>query len=133
MNVIPNMKNYIFKIKIDKYYLIFISKMDLPNDDCSVEGSYSLLPLDVWRLIILQLRINHIKNLFLVTRSFHLLCSEKDLWLNKFKEKGLDIINNNIKNIKQYLDEYKKISYALHISTNLVDMVMDTNHLFIFI
>ncbi len=88
-------------------------KFDLPLE----------LPSDVWRLIILQLRINHITNLGLVAKSFCSLCNEKNLWLEKFKQKNLTIINNKIDTVGQYVDEYRKVSYASYIANCLFDLI----------
>ena len=66
------------------------------------------LPLDVLRLILSICEICDIKNIYFVTKSFHSLCIERNLWFEKFKEKGLTIINDKINTVSQYLEEYKK-------------------------
>jgi hypothetical protein len=81
------------------------------------------LPSDILRLIILICKINDIKNICFVTVNFYSLCSEKNLWLEKFKEKDLMIINDKINNISQYINEYKKISYATYTANCLYNMV----------
>jgi len=81
------------------------------------------IPLDVWRLIVFISKINDIKNLCLVDNYFLSLCLEKNLWVEKFKEKNLDIINNKINSISQYIEEYKKVSYASYIANCLFDLV----------
>jgi hypothetical protein len=81
------------------------------------------LPLDILRLILLNSKINNIKNLSLVDKTFNNLCNEKTLWLFKFAEKNLQVINNEVVNIKQYLNEYKKVSYATYITDCLVNMI----------
>jgi len=89
------------------------------------------LPLDILRSIILLLRINDIENLCLVDKTFNNLCNEKSLWLEKFKEKDLTIINDNINTFSQYLDEYKKVSYATYTTDCLLNInVNDTNDWF---
>jgi hypothetical protein len=81
------------------------------------------LPSDIWRLIVSICRIKDITNLCSVDKSFYYLCSEKNVWYDKFKEKNLEIINSNIKNVYQYVDEYRKISYASYIANCLVNMI----------
>ena len=81
------------------------------------------LPLDILRLILLLSRINDIKSLRLVDKTFNSLCSEKILWLSKFKEKDLTIINNNLNTFSQYLNEYKKVSFATYTTNCLYDMI----------
>ncbi len=81
------------------------------------------LPSDVWRSIILICKISYIKNLSLVDKFFYSLCCEKNLWLEKFKDKNLIIINNNIKNVGEYLNEYRKVSYSTYTSNCLIDMI----------
>ena len=82
------------------------------------------LPSDVWRLILSICRIRDIKNLYLVTKVFNLLCCEKDLWSNKFKEKNLEIINDKVSTISQYIEEYRKVSYALYTTNCLINMIV---------
>lgn len=81
------------------------------------------LPLDVLRSIILILRIDAIKNLGSIDKSFYFLCSERNLWLEKFKENNLVIINDKINTLSQYTDEYRKISYATYITNCLINMI----------
>lgn len=81
------------------------------------------LPLDVLRAIILICKIRDIKNLCLITKSFCSLCCEKNLWMEKFREKDLIIINDKINTINQYIEEYKKISYISHTTNYLFNMV----------
>jgi hypothetical protein len=86
------------------------------------------LPSDVLRLIVSLCKIREIENLCYVDKSFYSLCCEKNLWLEKFKEKNLEIINTEINTIYQYIDEYKKVSYAIYTTPQLVDFVMTTNY-----
>jgi len=89
------------------------------------------LPLDIWRLVLLNCRINDIKSLYLLNKTFNSLCNEKSLWLEKFKEKDLTIINNDINNFNEYLDEYKKISFAIYVTNCLLNInVNNTNNWF---
>lgn len=81
------------------------------------------LPSDVWRLIILICKIQDITNLCSVDKFFCSLCLEKNLWLQKFKQKNLIMINNKIDNVGQYVDEYRKVSYASYIANCLFDLV----------
>lgn len=81
------------------------------------------LPLDIWRLIMLNSKINDIKNICLLDKTFNSLCNEKSLWVEKFKEKDLMIINTNLNTFSQYLDEYKKVSYARYIAISLFELV----------
>ena len=115
MNVIQNMKNYIFKN--DLLFSIFKIEMDLP---------LSSLPLDIFRLILLFSKINVIKIISSTNKSLHLLCSERNLWLERFKEKNLVIIDNHIKSVDQYMNEYKKVSYSSHTASHVVDMIINT-------
>jgi hypothetical protein len=82
------------------------------------------LLLDIWRSILLKLKVNDIINISLVNKAFHSLSSEKVLWLFKFEEKNLQMINNEVINIKQYLNEYKKVSYASYIANCLFDLII---------
>jgi len=81
------------------------------------------LQLDVLRSIVLLLRINHIKNLCSVDKFFYSLCNEKNLWLEKFKENNLEIINDDINIVGHYINEYKKVSYAVYTVNCLIDMI----------
>ena len=83
------------------------------------------LPLDILRSILLICKICDIKNICLVTKSFYSLCIERSLWLEKFNEKNLEIINNKINTVNQYIGEYKRVSYSLHTANNLVDMIIN--------
>jgi len=71
------------------------------------------LPLDILRSIIFISRINEIKDLCLVNKSFYSLCCERNLWLEKFKEKDLEMINDKINMVGQYINEYKRVSYHM--------------------
>ena len=82
------------------------------------------LPLDIKRSIILLLRINNIKNLSFVDKSFYSLCCEKNLWLDKFEENNLVIIDDDINTLNQYINEYKKVSYATYTSNYLINMII---------
>ena len=97
--------------------------MNLPDDKRSIEGSNFLLPLDVWRSIVSISKIYEITNISSISKSFHSLCLEKCLWLNKFKYKNLEMINDNIITVNQYIEEYKKVSYASYIANCLFDLV----------
>jgi hypothetical protein len=108
------MKNYIFKNELK--LLINNFKMDLP--------------LDVWRSIILTLKINDIENLSSVNKFFHSLCCERNLWSTKFKEKNLEIINSKINTVGQYISEYKKVSYSKYTASHIVDMIINTKYTF---
>ena len=81
------------------------------------------LPSDVWRLILFISKIQDIKNLCLVDNSFYILCCKRDLWKEKFKEKNMEMINNDIKSASQYIDEYRKVSYALYTTNCLINMI----------
>ena len=81
------------------------------------------LPLDILRYIVSICKIRDIVNLYLVDKSFCSLCHEKNLWLEKFKEKNLDIIDTKINSLSEYINEYKKVSYATYTSNCLVDMI----------
>ena len=81
------------------------------------------LPLDVLRSIALLLRIEAIKNLSSINKSFYSLCCERNLWFEKFKENNLIIINNKIITLRQYMDEYRKVSYATYITNCLINMI----------
>ncbi len=81
------------------------------------------LPLDILREIILILRVNDIKSLCCVHESFYNLCGEKNLWLTKFKEKDLDIINMKINSLSEYICEYRKVSYATYKTLKIINMV----------
>ena len=81
------------------------------------------LPSDVSRSILLICKISDIKNICLITKSFYSLCLERNLWLDKFKEKNLEMINDEINTVSQYLEEYKKVSYATYTINRLVNMV----------
>jgi len=83
------------------------------------------LTLDILRLILLLLRINDIKSLCLVDKTFNNLCNEKSLWLAKFKEKDLTMINNEINIFTEFLNEYRKVSYAKYATDCLIDMIND--------
>jgi len=79
------------------------------------------LPLDIWRLVLLNCRINDIKSLYLLNKTFHSLCNEKSIWLEKFKEKDLIIISNDINDVSHYYYEYKKISLAAYTTDYLLN------------
>ena len=46
----------------------------------------------------------------------------------KFKEKELTIINYEINSFSQYLNEYKKVSYASYTASCLVKYVINTKY-----
>jgi hypothetical protein len=82
---------------------------------------------DIWRSILLKLKVNDIINISLVNKSLHTLTSEKILWSCKFEEQNLQIINNEeINNIQQYISEYKKVSYASYKTTCLTNMMIQS-------
>ena len=83
------------------------------------------LPLDILRSILLICGISDIKNICLVTKSFYSLCIERSLWLEKFDKKNLEMIDDKINTVNQYLEEYKRVSYALHTAFHLVNMVIN--------
>jgi hypothetical protein len=82
------------------------------------------LPLDVWRSIILTLKINYIENLNSVDKFFQCLCCERNLWSTKFKEKNLDIINSEINTV----GHYKKVSYTSYTTDHLLGMVINNKY-----
>ncbi len=88
------------------------------------------LPLDILRTIIIISKINDMEYISLTNKVFYLLCCERYLWIEKFKNKELIFINNDMKNVKQYIDEYKKVSYAFYISTCLFNLVEIEEQLF---
>lgn len=81
------------------------------------------LPSDVLRSIISICKISDIESLSLVNKLFLFLCCERNLWLVKFNDNNLEIIDDKINTVDQYVDEYKKISYATYTANCLVDMV----------
>jgi len=52
----------------------------------------------------------------------------KNLWLEKFKKNNLEIIDDKINTVCQYIEEYKKVSYSFYTASHVVDMVMNTNY-----
>jgi len=88
------------------------------------------LPFDILRHIVLISRINEIKDLCLVNKSFYSLCCERNLWLEKFKEKNLLIIDNDkINNASQYINEYRKVSYSSYTANCLINMIGNKYHI----
>ena len=79
------------------------------------------LSFDVWRLIVLICTTKTIKILCLTHKSFYNLCDEKNLWLEKFKRQNLEIINNNLNTINDYINEYKMLSYSTYITNCLIN------------
>lgn len=86
------------------------------------------LPLDILRLILLFSKVNAIRIITSVDKNLYSLCSEKNLWLEKFKEKNLVIINDKIVTVGEYLNEYSKVSYASYTALNLVDMIINNKN-----
>jgi len=86
------------------------------------------LPLDILRLVLLNSKINDVKSLYLVDKTFNSLCCEKSLWLEKFKEKELVMIDDKINTFSQYLDEYKKVSYALYTASCLIKYIINAKY-----
>ncbi len=86
------------------------------------------MPFDILRSIIIVSKIISIKFLSSTSKFFYSLCCEKNLWLEKFKEKDLVIIDNDIKSVGQYLNEYRKISYARYTANCLADMIMSNKY-----
>jgi hypothetical protein len=78
---------------------------------------------DINRLVALSSNITDFITLSLLNKSFNKICNDKIILLSKFSDKDLFMLNNNIVTIKQYVDEYKKISYATHTATCLYDMI----------
>ena len=110
-----NMKNYIFKNDL----LFQISKIEM---NLLLELALDILPSDIWRLILLISKINVIKIISSTNKYFYSLCGEKNLWLEKFKEKDLVIINDKIITAGEYLNEYRKVSYSTYTTNCLINM-----------
>ena len=89
-----------------------------------MEPQFDILPSDILRLIILISKINVIKIISSTNKYFYSLCCEKNLWLEKFNEKDLIIINDKIITVGEYLNEYRKISYATYTANCLINMIV---------
>lgn len=85
------------------------------------------LPSDMLRIILFPLEIKEILSLCLVSKNFNDLCSERQLWIQKFTEKNLEILDVNITNVSQYFNEYKKISHAAY-TINCLFYFIETNY-----
>jgi hypothetical protein len=81
------------------------------------------LPSDIWKTIISISKIKYIKTICLISKAFYFLCIERNLWLDKFKEKNLKMINNKINTVSQYIGEYKELSHATYTANCLIDMI----------
>jgi hypothetical protein len=67
---------------------------------------------DIYKIIISFSSVSMMKSLSLVNKSFYDICFDKHMWSNIFKDKNLEIWNNDIKNVYDYVKEYDKMSYA---------------------
>ena len=81
------------------------------------------LPLDILRFITLFCKVSDLEKLCLVDKSFNVLCNERSLWLQKFEEKNIEIIDDKI---NKFI-EYKKVSYASYIANCLFDLIEAEN------
>lgn len=75
-----------------------------------------------------MLNVNSIRSLCCVHKSFYNLCSEKNLWISKFREKKLDIIDVKIDSLSEYISEYKKLSVAIYKTNCLINMVKEYDY-----
>ena len=78
---------------------------------------------DLFKLIILISKKSEIESLCLVSKSFYEYCYDKIIWEKLFTNDNLTILNNNINSIAEYIQEYKKVSYATYITNCLFDMI----------
>ena len=85
------------------------------------------IPLDISRLILLLSRINDIKSLYFVDKLHNNLCHERELWIAKFKENNLNVINLQINSLHEYVSEYNKLSRATYNTNCLINMIK-THH-----
>ena len=78
--------------------------------------------LDIYRLIIWMSPMIKIKYLALVDKNFYQICLDKNLQIKIFQDKNLPIIDNNINTVGGYYKEYKKVSYATHLTVYLLEI-----------
>jgi hypothetical protein len=80
---------------------------------------------DVYRLIILSSSVLEFPKLSSVNKYFNVICNDKNTWSTIFNNKGLLILddNDNINTIKQYIEEYQKMSYASYTANGLYTMM----------
>jgi hypothetical protein len=78
-----------------------------------------ILNEDIYKIIILMSSISMVKSLSLASKMFYNICNNNNMLLKIFEYKHLEIVNNDVTTINNYIEEYNKISYAKHLCDGL--------------
>jgi hypothetical protein len=82
------------------------------------------LPVDIYESILLHADIDNVLNVCLTSTAINILGNDKHVWFQKFEISHLPIITKQ-KNIKDWINEYKKVNYARFYSKHVIELILE--------